>query len=120
MLTEERTLLKELKEKGFVNLFRIYLDTCLSPGQIARVVRHYEDNRIIKQDDLTIKTTLFGKFVLSKLDITIKGAREKYWKQLPKEYRTDRIEINKPFEPNSMSTNKASRIISKSEMQSSH
>lgn len=120
MLTEERTLLKELIENGVVNLYQIYQATRFSPGQIARVVRHYEDNHIIKQDDLTIRPTLFGKLVLRRIDLTIKDDRDKYWKQVPKEYRTEQIEINQPFEPNSMSTNKASRIISKSEMQSSH
>lgn len=82
-----------------VNIYILHKRYSLSPAQIARVIDKYKPDKIIKISGLDLSLTPKGEKWLNKNIRKIFLKPIKYWKEVPPEMQTEKVEINSLYTP---------------------
>lgn len=98
--TEDIELLKELYYKNTANVYFFHERYRLSPAQLARAIRKFENQGLIEFNDTTVTLTENGKkWVLANRKDIFLYERKKYWKEVPENMRRKPIKMNSPYKP---------------------
>lgn len=99
--SEDIEFLKELYEKKKVNIYLFHEKYMLSPAQLARTINKFTDKRIIIFKDNVVTLTKKGEiWIISNRKFLFLKEKNRYWKDIPKEMKQERIGIKDLYRPN--------------------
>lgn len=100
LFSEDILLLKELFKTGKTELYFFHEKFMLSPAQLARSLRKFENEGLLIVKEKQVSLTDVGKeWIFENRKNLFVNEREKYWKKVPENMKVPQLGINQLYKP---------------------
>lgn len=98
--SEDIIILREIFNLRRLNIFYFHEKYLLSPGQLARSLNNFIENKIIQIKENEIIITDFGiKWIISNRKKLFLQEKDLFWKEIPEYMTKKQLMINKLYKP---------------------
>lgn len=101
LYSEDIEFLKELYYRDKIDLYFFHEKYKLSPAQLARTIRKFEEEELIVLDKRQVILNEKGRnWIFRNRRILFLKEKSKYWKNIPEEMKQDSLAVNELYKPN--------------------